>query len=130
MSEYGNAWAFRNVPSAAADSAEKHSSDSETGSPLRIALKKLGITKRLTVHGMRRTYNNLMRQAETDTVVVQAMTGHSDGHPFPRMRQGDGSSRGIDPMRSAWLLLTTKSVMNRLEIRSRIGSRARRRRSC
>ena len=40
-------------------------------------LKELGVPRRLTVHGLRRTYNNLMRQAVQDTVVVQAMTGHS-----------------------------------------------------
>ena len=44
---------------------------------IRSALKEIGIEQRLSVHGLRRTFNNLMRQAVTDTIVVQAMTGHS-----------------------------------------------------
>jgi integrase len=51
---------------------------SELVRPFHIALKEMGITRRLTIHGMRRTYNNLVRQAETDTIIVQSMTGHSD----------------------------------------------------
>jgi len=42
-----------------------------------IFLKALEIDSTLTVHGFRRTYNNLMRQAVQDTILVQSMTGHS-----------------------------------------------------
>ena len=44
---------------------------------IQSVLKEMGIKRRLTVHGLRRTLNNLLRQAETDIIVVQACTGHS-----------------------------------------------------
>jgi integrase len=46
--------------------------------PFKRVMKRMGIQRRLTPHGMRRTFNNLMRQVENDKVVIQSMTGHSD----------------------------------------------------
>ncbi len=43
--------------------------------PLRAALKNAGIDQRFTLHGFRRTFNNLMRQVASGEV-VRAMTGH------------------------------------------------------
>jgi len=42
---------------------------------LRRALKRAGITKRVTVHGLRRTFNNLSRQV-AGAIVTRAITGH------------------------------------------------------
>ena len=41
----------------------------------RRALKRAGITKRVTVHGLRRTFNNLSRQV-AGAIVTRAITGH------------------------------------------------------
>jgi len=41
----------------------------------RLALKRTGITKRVTVHGLRRTFNNLSRQV-AGAIVTRAITGH------------------------------------------------------
>jgi len=43
--------------------------------PLRRALARAGITKRVTVHGLRRTFNNLSRQV-AGNIVTRAITGH------------------------------------------------------
>lgn len=43
--------------------------------PLRRALKRAAITKRVTVHGLRRTFNNLSRQV-AGAIVTRAITGH------------------------------------------------------
>jgi integrase len=43
--------------------------------PLRRALARAGITKRVTVHGLRRTFNNLSRQV-AGAIVTRAITGH------------------------------------------------------
>lgn len=43
--------------------------------PLRKALDAAGIPRHLTVHGFRRTFNNLLRQAVRGDI-VRAMTGH------------------------------------------------------
>jgi hypothetical protein len=43
--------------------------------PLEAALAEAGIAKRFTIHGFRRTFNNLRRQA-TSGEVVRSMTGH------------------------------------------------------
>jgi len=43
--------------------------------PLERALGKAGIADRFTIHGFRRTFNNLLRQATTGEV-VRSMTGH------------------------------------------------------
>jgi integrase len=43
--------------------------------PLKAALAEAGIKKRFTIHGFRRTFNNLLRQA-TSGEVVRSMTGH------------------------------------------------------
>ena len=46
--------------------------------PIREVLQEAGIERRLTPHGMRRTFNNLMRQVVSDGVLVRSMTGHMD----------------------------------------------------
>jgi integrase len=46
--------------------------------PFKKVMAEMGLDRRLTPHGMRRTFNNLMRQSVTDKVVIQAITGHSD----------------------------------------------------
>jgi integrase len=43
--------------------------------PLRRVLKRAGITKRVSVHGLRRTFNNLSRQV-AGVIVTRAITGH------------------------------------------------------
>jgi integrase len=45
--------------------------------PFRRMLRVAGITKHLSAHGMRRTANNLMRQADVDRIVLHATIGHS-----------------------------------------------------
>ncbi len=52
------------------------SNGSVRGALLR-GLERAGITKRFTLHGFRRTFNNLVRREATSTMVVQALTGHS-----------------------------------------------------
>ncbi|MCU1276595.1 MAG: integrase family protein, partial [bacterium] len=42
----------------------------------RRALKAAGIKRGFTVHGLRRTFNDLARRAGVDAVVTRAMTGH------------------------------------------------------
>ena len=44
--------------------------------PLLAALQRAQLDLRFTVHGFRRTFNNLVRRATKDGVVVRAMTGH------------------------------------------------------
>jgi integrase len=43
--------------------------------PLRRALKGCGVTKRVSVHGLRRTFNNLARQVAGE-IVTRSITGH------------------------------------------------------
>ena len=43
--------------------------------PLRRVLVRAGITKRVSVHGLRRTFNNLSRQV-AGVIVTRASTGH------------------------------------------------------
>jgi len=43
--------------------------------PLRRALRRVGISKRVSVHGLRRTFNNLSRQV-AGNIVTRAITGH------------------------------------------------------
>jgi integrase len=45
--------------------------------PLRQAAKQVGIGRRITPHGLRRTFNNLVRQVEADAIVIRSITGHS-----------------------------------------------------
>jgi integrase len=45
--------------------------------PLALAARKAGIGKRITPHGLRRTFNNLVRQVEADAIVIRSITGHS-----------------------------------------------------
>lgn len=39
-------------------------------------LKKIGVKERFTVHGLRRTFNDLTRRAGADGIVTRALTGH------------------------------------------------------
>src|SRR5580765_4294349 len=43
--------------------------------PLRRVLVRAGITKRVSVHGLRRTFNNLSRQV-AGVIATRAITGH------------------------------------------------------
>jgi len=45
--------------------------------PLRFVLAKLGIKKRVTTHGLRRSFNNLIRQV-AGGIIVRSIVGHSD----------------------------------------------------
>ena len=40
-------------------------------------LKAIGVKERFTVHGLRRTFNDLTRLAGTDGLVIRALTGHT-----------------------------------------------------
>lgn len=42
----------------------------------RACLKACGIKRRFTVHGLRRTFNDLARRAGVDPVVIRSITGH------------------------------------------------------
>ena len=42
----------------------------------RACLKASGIDKRFTIHGLRRTFNDLTRRAGVDAVVIKSLTGH------------------------------------------------------
>lgn len=46
--------------------------------PFREVQEAMGMTVRFTPHGMRRTYNNLLRQASEDGVLVRSIIGHVD----------------------------------------------------
>jgi integrase len=39
-------------------------------------LDKIGVTDRFTVHGLRRTFHDLVRRAGADGVVARALSGH------------------------------------------------------
>lgn len=45
------------------------------GKPWARVLEAAGVSRRITIHGLRRTFNNLARQVSS-AVVTQAMTGH------------------------------------------------------
>ena len=45
-------------------------------SPWRSALKAAGLTERFTPHGLRRTFNDMLRRANVDPVIGKALTGH------------------------------------------------------
>lgn len=45
--------------------------------PLHSAAEKAGVAKRITPHGLRRTFNNLLRQAGVEHVTIRSMTGHT-----------------------------------------------------
>ena len=62
----------------------------------KAVLKHAGITKRVTLHGLRRTATDLLRRAAVDPVAAKAIIGHTTD----RMRQhystvGDDETRGI-----------------------------------
>lgn len=40
------------------------------------ALKAAGISERFTVHGLRRTFNDVTRRAKVDPLVIKSITGH------------------------------------------------------
>ena len=39
-------------------------------------LRTIGLDKRFTVHGLRRTFNDLARRAGADSIVIRSLTGH------------------------------------------------------
>lgn len=49
--------------------------------PLKRALAAAGVTQRFTLHGFRRTFNNLARQAAS-SLVVRSITGHGSDRMF------------------------------------------------
>ena len=62
----------------------------------RVVLKHAGITKRVTLHGLRRTTTDLLRRAAIDPVAAKAIIGHTTD----RMREhystvGPDEARGI-----------------------------------
>jgi integrase len=70
--------------------------------------KAAGVEHRFSVHGFRRTFNNLLRQVTEHKVVVRSMTGHSaeevtehDSHAADRRetRRARGDGR-LGPPRS------------------------------
>jgi integrase len=42
----------------------------------RKCLKEAGIDERFTIHGLRRTFNDLTRRAGVDAIVIRSLTGH------------------------------------------------------
>ena len=63
---------------------------------LRACLDAIGVKERFTVHGLRRTFNDLSRRAGNDAAVTKALTGHVTG----KMRERY-STVGLDEKRSA-----------------------------
>lgn len=61
----------------------------------RRVLKRAGITKRFTIHGLRRTATDLLRRAAVDPVAAKAIIGHTTD----RMRE-HYSTVGADEARS------------------------------
>ncbi len=51
--------------------------ESSLTKPIARILSECGIDKHLTPHGMRRTFNNLLRQQSVDRQVLRSLTGHS-----------------------------------------------------
>jgi integrase len=39
-------------------------------------IEAIGLTQRFTVHGLRRTFNDLARRAGADRIVIRCLTGH------------------------------------------------------
>ena len=39
-------------------------------------MRAIGLDKRFTVHGLRRTFNDLARRAGADGIVIRSLTGH------------------------------------------------------
>lgn len=64
---------------------------------LRAARKKAGITKRCTSHGLRRSMNDLLREAEVDPVIAKAIVGHTTD----RMREHYSTLRGREVVAAA-----------------------------
>jgi integrase len=60
------------------------------------ALKAIGVTERFTIHGLRRTFNDLARRAGIDAVVTRSLTGHVT----EKMRE-HYSTVGLDEKREA-----------------------------
>jgi integrase len=59
-------------------------------------LKAAGITERFTPHGLRRTFNDMLRRAQVDPVIAKALTGHVT----EQMRE-HYSTVGLDEKRAA-----------------------------
>jgi integrase len=70
----------------------------------KACLKTAGITERFTPHGLRRTFNDMLRQAHVDPVISKALIGHVTDE----MREHYSTVR-LDEKRaavaSAWRLL-------------------------
>ena len=63
---------------------------------VRECLDAIGVKERFTVHGLRRTFNDLSRRAGTDPVVIKSLTGHVS----EKMRE-HYSTVGLDEKRAA-----------------------------
>ncbi len=59
-------------------------------------LKEIGVTRRFTVHGLRRTFNDLSRRANIDAMVTRSLTGH-----VTERMQEHYSTIGLDEQRLA-----------------------------
>lgn len=59
-------------------------------------LKAAGITERFTPHGLRRTFNDMLRRAQVDPAIAKALTGHVT----EQMRE-HYSTVGLDEKRAA-----------------------------
>jgi integrase len=62
----------------------------------RESVKAAGIEERFTVHGLRRTFNDLARRAGVDAIVTKSLTGHVT----EKMRE-HYSTVGLDEKRAA-----------------------------
>ena len=62
----------------------------------KVCLKVAGITERFTPHGLRRTFNDMLRRAKVDPVIAKALTGHVT----EQMRE-HYSTVGLDEKRAA-----------------------------
>ena len=62
----------------------------------RTCLEKAGITERFTPHGLRRTFNDMLRRAKVDPIIAKALTGHVT----EQMRE-HYSTVGLDEKRAA-----------------------------
>ena len=62
--------------------------------PLLAALEAAGIDRRFTIHGFRRTFNNLLRRATTGEV-VRSMTGHVTERMTEHYSHVDGDEKRL-----------------------------------
>ena len=81
-------WVFANLAGKPKDNGALYQHN-------RKVLKHAGITKRVTIHGLRRTATDLLRRASVDPVTAKAIVGHTTD----RMRE-HYSSVGQDEARA------------------------------